>query len=61
MIVQYSSCILAQVGVYLNHSKGAANRKRGEPMTCKDWAELDRKTQKQLFAAAIAKAKRKGQ
>ena len=27
-------------------------------MTCKDWAKLDRETQKQLFAAAIAKAKK---
>lgn len=30
-------------------------------MTCKDWAQLDRQTQMQLWAAAIAKAKQKGQ
>ena len=28
-------------------------------MTCKDWAKLDSKTQKQLFAAAVAKATKK--
>ena len=28
-------------------------------MTCKDWAQLDSETKKQLWAAAIAKAKEK--
>lgn len=28
-------------------------------MTCKDWAKLDRETQKQLFAAALAEAEKK--
>lgn len=28
-------------------------------MTCKDWAKLDSETQKQLWAAAVAKAKEK--
>lgn len=27
-------------------------------MTCKDWAKLDSETKKQLWAAAIAKAKK---